>query len=361
MSLTWWLGTVGLVIGLLVLDFVIAARKPHHVGMREATIWSVFYIVVAIAFGGLLWFTQGGQIGTEYFAGYIVEKSLSVDNLFVFVIIMAKFAVPDELQQRVLLFGIAAALVLRAIFIAVGAAAISMFSWTFVIFGLFLIYTAVQLFRHRNEDPDGGENAVIRWAQNKLPATGEYHGPALTIRAGGRRLLTPMAFVFLAIASTDLLFALDSIPAVFGITRDPFLVFAANAFALLGLRALYFLIHGLLDRLVYLSLGLSIILAFIGVKLILTFLHEDVNEAIPHVPTQISLGVILGILAITTVASLLRVRKHPEETAHAGRVFGAEYHQPGTGDGAGSTGGSTTGSGSSTGGTGGTGSSSEGR
>lgn len=323
-TMTWWLSTVALVVGLLVLDFVVAARRPHHVGFREAAIWSVFYIAVAMAFGGVLWAVQGGEVGTEYFAGYIVEKSLSVDNLFVFVIIMAKFAVPDELQQRVLLFGIAAALVMRVIFIAIGAAVISAFSWMFVIFGLFLVYTAVQLFRHRNEDPDTGDNPVLRWAERKLPATSDYRGPALTVRENGTRLLTPLFFVFLAIASTDLLFALDSIPAVFGITRDPFLVFAANAFALLGLRALYFLIHGLLDRLVYLSAGLSIILAFIGVKLILTFLHEDVNEAIPHVPTPVSLGVIVAVLAVTTVASLLRVRAHPEERAHAGRVFGGE-------------------------------------
>jgi tellurite resistance protein TerC len=322
-SLTWWLATIGLIIGLLVLDFVIAARKPHHVGMREAAIWSVFYIAVAVVFGGVLWQARGAEIGTEYFAGYIVEKSLSVDNLFVFVIIMAKFAVPDELQQRVLLFGIAAALVMRGVFIAVGAAAISAFSWMFVIFGLFLIYTAVQLARHRNEDPDA-DNAALRFVQNKLPATEDYRGTRLTVRDGGRRLVTPLFVVFLAVASTDLLFALDSIPAVFGITKDPFLVFAANAFALLGLRALYFLIHGLLDKLVYLSLGLSVILGFIGVKLILTFLHEDVSEAIPHVPTQLSLGFIVLTLVVTTVASLLRVKAHPEEKAHAGRVFGGD-------------------------------------
>jgi tellurite resistance protein TerC len=322
-STAWWLATVGFVVALLVLDFVVAARRPHHVGMREAAVWSVFYVALAVGFGVLFWQARGAEAGTEYFAGYLVEKSLSVDNLFVFVIIMAKFAVPDELQQRVLLFGIAAALVMRAVFIAVGAAAISAFSWTFVLFGLFLIYTAVHLARHRHEDPDA-DNAALRWVQEKLPSTDEYRGTRLTVREGGRRLATPLLVVLVAIASTDLLFALDSIPAVFGITSDPFVVFAANAFALLGLRALYFLVHGLLDRLVYLSLGLSLILGFIGVKLVLAFLHDDVSEAIPHVPTPLSLAVIASILAVTTVASLLRVRAHPEEKAHAGRVFGGE-------------------------------------
>ncbi|UER54266.1 TerC family protein [Kineosporiaceae bacterium SCSIO 59966] len=325
MSMTWWLSTVAVVIALLVLDFVVAARRPHHVGMREAAIWSTFYIAVAILFGIFFWVVAGSQQGTEYFTGYVVEKSLSVDNLFVFVIIMAKFSVPDVLQQRVLLFGIAAALVLRVIFIALGAAALSAFSWVFVIFGLFLIYTAVQLYRNRDEDPEAGDNPVLRWVQNHLPATDDYQGTKLVVRQNGRRVITPLFIVFVAIASTDVLFALDSIPAVFGITQDPFIVFAANAFALLGLRALYFLIHGLLDRLVYLSTGLSVILGFIGVKLILTFLHEDVNEAIPHVPTEVSLVVILGVLAVTTVASLLRVRSHPEERAHAGRVLGGEH------------------------------------
>ena len=320
-SMTWWIATVGLVIALLVLDFVVAARRPHHVGIREATAWSVFYIAVALAFGGVVFAVAGGGVGAEYFTGYVVEKSLSVDNLFVFVIIMSRFAVPDELQQRVLLFGIALALVLRAIFIAIGAAAISLFSWTFAIFGLFLIYTAVQLYRHRNEDPDA-ENAVLRFVNAKLPATDEYHGTRLTVRQQGRRVITPLFVVFIAIASTDVLFAVDSIPAVFGITRDPFLVFSANAFALLGLRALYFLVQGLLDRLVYLSLGLSVILAFIGVKLILAFLHEDISTSVPEVPTLLSLGVIVVVLAVTTVASLLRVRKHPEEKAHAGVMHG---------------------------------------
>jgi tellurite resistance protein TerC len=322
-SLLVWALTVGFILLLFALDFVVAARKPHAVGFREATTWSVFYIGVAIAFGLLVWATSGSTAGTEYFAGWIVEKSLSVDNLFVFVIIMGAFSVPPQFQEKVLLFGIAVALVMRAIFIAIGAAAISVFSWTFVFFGAFLIYTAIQLARHRNEDPDVGDNPVMRWAQRRLPTTEDLHNGRLLVKEQGKRVVTPLFFVFIAIGSTDLLFALDSIPAVFGVTQHPYLVFTANAFALLGLRALYFLIAGLLQRLVYLSLGLAVILAFIGVKLILTFLHEDVNESIPHVPTPLSLAVILGVLAITTVASLLRTKKHPEDRAHAGDPYGS--------------------------------------
>ena len=317
-----WAATVGVVLALFALDFVVAARRPHVVELREATIWSVFYIGIALAFGLLLFPTLGTDAGTQYLAGWLVEKSLSVDNLFVFVIIMTQFAVPREYQQKVLLFGIAVALVMRALFIAVGAAAISRFSWTFVIFGAFLIFTAVQLARHRNEDPEPGDNKVLKAARRVLPTTDRYDGNRLLTRVDGRRVVTPLFLVFVAIGSTDLLFALDSIPAIFGITQEPFLVFAANAFALLGLRALYFLVAGLLDRLVYLSIGLSLILAFIGVKLILLFLHEDVDTAFPLVPTTVSLGVVIGILVVTTLASLARTRAHPEERAHAGSLRG---------------------------------------
>ena len=318
---TWaWPATIGAILAMLALDFVIAARRPHAVGMAEATVWSVFYVAVAVVFGVIVWVGVGSEAGAEYFTGWVVEKSLSVDNLFVFVIIMTRFAVPAEFQQRVLLFGIVAALVMRAIFIAVGAAAITAFSWTLLFFGLFLVYTAVQLARHHNEDPDPVDNRLLSYLRRVLPVTEDFRGGRLLARENGRAVVTPLFFVFVAIGSTDLLFALDSIPAVFGVTQDAFLVFAANAFALLGLRALYFLIRGLLERLVYLSLGLAVILAFIGVKLILVFLHEDVNEEIPHVPTSVSLGVIIGVLAVTTVASLLRSRRHPEEKAHAGAL-----------------------------------------
>jgi tellurite resistance protein TerC len=322
MSVAVWAITIAVIVGLLVLDFVVAARRPHHVGIREATFWSVFYVGLALLFGALLVVAGEPGQGTEYFAGWVVEKSLSVDNLFVFVIIMTRFAVPDEFQQKVLLFGIAVALGMRAVFIAIGSAVISAFSWTFVVFGLFLVYTAVQLARHRNEDPDVEDSAVLRFARKRLPFTDRFDGSRLLTRENGKRVATPLFLVFLAIGSTDLLFALDSIPAVFGVTQDAYIVFAANAFALLGLRALYFLIQGLLARLVYLSLGLAVILAFIGVKLILLFLHEDVSTSFPEIPTVLSLVVIFGILAVTTVASLLRTRTHPEEQAHAGALRG---------------------------------------
>jgi tellurite resistance protein TerC len=298
------------------------------VHIKEATFWSVFYIGLAVLFGLAVWALGGSTAGTEYFSGWIVEKSLSVDNLFVFVIIMARFAVPAEYQQKTLLFGIGAALALRAVLIAIGAAAINLFSFTFLIFGLILIWTAVQLIRHRNEEPDVEDTFLVRRARKILPVSQSFHGGRMLAHEDGHRVMTPLLLVFVAIGSTDVLFALDSIPAVFGVTKDPFLVFSANAFALLGLRALYFLIEGLLERLVYLSIGLSVILAFIGVKLILQFLHEDVTETVPKVPTTLSLGVILAILLFTTGASLIRVHAHPEEKAQAGSLRKRRDNKP---------------------------------
>ncbi|HSU35722.1 MAG TPA: TerC/Alx family metal homeostasis membrane protein, partial [Propionibacteriaceae bacterium] len=259
-----WIATIALVLMLLAVDLALAAARPHRVGFREATAWSVFYVGLAVGFGIWLTYAYGGDFGTQYFAGYLVEKSLSVDNLFVFVMIMSTFAVPEEHQHKVLTFGIILALVMRAVFIAAGAALLSLFSFAFLLFGLLLIATAVQMFRHRNEDPDVVNNVVIRTTRRILPMTDDYVEGKLVTRVDGRRLATPLLLVLIAIGSIDLLFALDSIPAVFGVTQQPFIVFTANAFALLGLRALFFLVQGLLDRLVYLSLGLSLILAFIG-------------------------------------------------------------------------------------------------
>lgn len=318
-GVTWGV-TIGVIIGLLAVDLILAAVRPHRVGFREATAWSVFYILVAVGFG--VWFTMahGGDFGTQYFAGYIVEKSLSVDNLFVFVIIMTTFAVPEEHQHKVLTFGIILALIMRAIFIALGATLLSLFSFMFLIFGLLLIYTAVQLFRHRNEDPDVENNIMIRATRKILPISDDYGGGKLLTRREGRRMATPLLAVLIAIGSVDLLFALDSIPAVFGVTSEPYIVFTANAFALLGLRALFFLVKGLLDRLVYLSTGLSIILAFIGAKLILHWGHVDIDARIPEINTYLSLVVIIGILVIVTVASLAKTRKDPSAKAHAGSL-----------------------------------------
>ncbi len=316
-----WAVTIGLVVGLLVLDLALATLRPHAVGFREASAWSVFYVVVAIAFGVVFTLQAGGEYGTQYFAGYIVEKSLSVDNLFVFVIIMTTFAVPQEHQHKVLTFGIVIALVLRAIFIALGAALLSLFSFMFLIFGVLLVGTAIQLYRHRDEDPDIEDNALVRLSRRVLPVSDGYVGGSIVTRLDGRRVVTPLFIVLIAIGSTDLLFALDSIPAVFGVTEEPYIVFAANAFALLGLRALFFLVKGLLDRLVYLSVGLAIILGFIGVKLILHWAH-GLSDAVPEIQTPVSLAFIVVVLFVTTVASLIKVRRDPTAVAHAGSLRG---------------------------------------
>jgi tellurite resistance protein TerC len=321
--LTWAL-VVGAILALIVVDLLTVSRKPHDVMFKEAAIWSIFYIGVAIAFGVWVWQTAGSQFGTEYFAAYLVEKSLSVDNLFVFIIILAQFAVPSIYHQRVLMFGVILALVLRAIFIAVGAAALAAFSFTFVIFGAILIWTGVGLFKHWDEDPSPEDNKLVKIIRKRIAMTDEYDGSKIFTRINGKRIATPMFLVMIAIASTDLLFALDSIPATFGVTQEPFLVFAANAFALLGLRALYFLLKGLLDKLVYLSLGLSIILMFIGVKLIMTYVHEIWYE-VPKIPTLVSLAVIALILIVSTVASLIKVKKDPSAHAHAGRITGGDH------------------------------------
>ena len=320
--LTWAL-VIGAIMALIVVDLLTVSRKPHEVKFKEAAGWSIFYIGVAIAFGVWVWQTAGSQFGTEYFAAYLVEKSLSVDNLFVFIIILAQFAVPSIYHQRVLMFGVLLALVLRGIFIAVGAAALAAFSFTFVIFGAILIWTGVGLFKHWDEDPSPEDNRLVKAMKKRIAMTDEFHGSKTFIKIDGKRLATPMLTVMVAIASTDLLFALDSIPATFGVTQEPFLVFAANAFALLGLRALYFLLKGLLDKLIYLSLGLSIILMFIGVKLILTYLHEVWYE-VPKIPTVGSLSVIGLILVVSTVASLVKSKKDPSAIAHAGRITASE-------------------------------------
>jgi len=322
-SLLVWSLTVGAILLLVVVDLLTVSAKPHEVKFKEAASWSIFYIGLAIAFGIWVWVQYGNQMGTEFFAAYLVEKSLSVDNLFVFVIILAQFAVPSIYHQRILLFGVILALVLRTIFIAVGAAALAAFAFTFVIFGAILIWTGVGLFKHWDEDPTPGDNKLVKIMRKRIAMVDEFHGTKLFIRQNGKRYATPMFMVMVAIASTDLLFALDSIPATFGVTSETFLVFSANAFALLGLRALYFLVKGLLDRLIYLSLGLSIILMFIGVKLIMTYLHEEF-ASIPKIPTSISLGVIGMILLVATVASLVKTKSDPSAKAHAGRITGSQ-------------------------------------
>jgi tellurite resistance protein TerC len=319
-TIAGWAATLGLIAALFILDlFVTRPGHAHTVGFREAVVASLFYVGVALGFGVVFGLIAGWDYGAQYYAGYVVEKSLSVDNLFVFVVIMSTFAVPAEHQQRVLTFGILAALVMRAIFIALGAALISAFSFMFLIFGLLLVLTAVQLFRHRDQDPDIDDNALVRLTRRLLPVTETYQDGRMLTRVDGRRVATPLFVVFVALGSTDILFALDSIPAVFGVTEEAFIVFAANAFALLGLRALYFLVTGLLDRLVYLSAGLSVVLAFIGVKLMLHFGHLQ-DDSIPEIETGPSLAVISVVLVITIAASLWKSRRDPETRAHAGSL-----------------------------------------
>ncbi|TDP92010.1 TerC family protein [Labedaea rhizosphaerae] len=318
-----WLATiVGLLI-LLAVDLVIVDRKPHEVTVGEAARWVVFYIACAAVFGAALWAFAGKTPAIEFFSGYITEYSLSVDNLFVFVVIMGAFKVPVVHQHRVLLVGILIALVMRGLFIAAGAAVIDRFSWVFWLFGAFLVATAYKMARSGlggEEDEEYKENAAIRVIRKIVPVSKDYHGSKSFVRLSGRRLVTPMFVVMFAIGTTDLLFALDSIPAIFGLTKEPFLVFAANAFALMGLRQLYFLLGGLLQKLVYLSIGLSAILGFIGVKLMLEALHDNTLPFINggqgvHVPTisiTLSLSVIVGVLLITTVASLIKARRDPD-------------------------------------------------
>lgn len=308
-SLTMWGVTI---VGLVVLigaDFFIG-RKPHEVSVKEAGIWTAVWVLLAVLFGLILLALGGGRPAGEFFAGYITEKSLSVDNLFVFVLIMTKFAVPTRYQQRVLLIGVLLALVLRAGFIAVGAAIISSFSWVFYVFGAFLIWTAWKLIQEAHSeghDEEYEENKVLKAAERRFGVADRYHGTKLWIVQDGKRVMTPMLVVVLAIGTTDVLFALDSIPAIFGLTQDPYIVFTANAFALMGLRQLYFLIGGLLKKLVHLSYGLSVILGFIGVKLVLHALHES-GVHVPEISIPVSLGVICGVLIVTTITSLLATR-----------------------------------------------------
>jgi tellurite resistance protein TerC len=301
----WVLTIVGLAV-LIAVDFFVG-RKPHDVSIKEAGIWTAVWIALACAFGlGLLVF-GGGRPAGEFFAGFITEKSLSVDNLFVFVLIMAKFSVPSRYQQRVLLVGVLISLVLRAVFIAAGAAILAGFSWVFYLFGAFLIWTAWKLLQEARSDPEDEEfeeNKLLKAAERRFGVADRYHDTKLWIRENGRRVMTPMLVVMLAIGTTDVLFALDSIPAIFGLTQEPYIVFTANAFALMGLRQLYFLIGGLLKKLVHLSYGLSVILGFIGVKLVLHALHES-GVHVPEIGIPVSLGVICAVLIVTTVTSLL--------------------------------------------------------
>jgi tellurite resistance protein TerC len=326
-----WVVTLVVLGAVLAVDLLIIGRRPHEPSIKESSIWVSFYVTLALVFGIGVWVTSGGTIAGEFYAGWLTEYSLSVDNLFVFVIIMSRFAVPRKFQQEVLLIGIILALVMRGGFIAAGAALISQFAWVFYIFGAFLIYTAINLAREGEMDAsDYKENIVIRYARRALRVSNDYgSGRFTTVAKDGRRMFTPLLLVMIAIGTTDLIFALDSIPAIFGITDEPYLVFTANVFALMGLRQLYFLLGGLLERLVYLSLGLALILGFIGVKLVLEALADNNVPFInggehvgwaPHIPIWLSLTVIIGTLIIATVASLIKsARDNKKELVSADR------------------------------------------
>ena len=310
-----WMITLGVTLAVLLIDILVFARRPHEPSHRECVIALSVYVGLALLFGLWVWHFHGSQFGLEFYAGWLTEYSLSVDNLFIFIIIMASFKVPKIYQQQALLVGIVLALVFRGIFIGLGAVAIKEFSWIFYLFGAFLVYTAVKLARDTDHSDDG-DNAVVRFAKTYLNTTHTWHGLKLYVKRGKKRLMTPMFLVIVALGTTDLLFAVDSIPAIYGLTSEPYLVFTANVFALMGLRQLYFLLGDLLNRLVYLSQGLAFILFFIGVKLLLHALHENevpfINGGeglnVPEIPTLLSLAVIVLTLLVTMVASLIKTR-----------------------------------------------------
>ena len=308
---TWvWLATIGGFAAVIAFDFWLVARDPRDPSFRESLLWVIGYVSLAVVFGLGVTLFAGGRYGGEFFAGWITEYSLSVDNLFVFVLIMSRFAVPRQYRQKVLLVGIVLALALRAVFIVAGASAISRFDWLFYVFGAFLVFTAWKLVRQdESEEAEFSENAALRVVRRIVPTSDGYHGASITTRVDGRRVVTPMLIVMVAVGTTDLLFAVDSIPAIFGLTKEPYLVFTANAFALMGLRQLFFLVGGLLDRLIYLSKGLAFVLAFIGLKLIFEALHHHGVPWAPEVPITLSLGVIVVTLLITTIASLVGTRR----------------------------------------------------
>lgn len=326
-SILVWLMTIGGFSAVIIGDLIYQVRKPHEPGFRESAIQSVIYISLALVFSLVIAAVWPGQYAGEYLGGFITEKALSVDNLFVFLVIFTQFKVPRKLQSEALLIGIVIALVLRGAFIAAGAAFIENFSWAFYAFGAFLLFTAIKLIKDTRQDLSDDDNIdefvggrLLAFVQRKLPSTKEYHGTKLVIIENGKRLVTPLMLVMIAIGFTDLLFALDSIPAVYGLTNEPYIVFVANAFALLGLRQLYFLLSGLMQRLRYLGFGLSLILAWIGIKLLIHALHKNeipfINggeaiEVIPEISTGLSLIVILVTLIVTTAWSLIATRANP--------------------------------------------------
>jgi tellurite resistance protein TerC len=307
-----WAAVLAVILAMLAVD-LFAHRRAHVVTVREAATWSAVWVALGLGFGGVIWWAYGAQAGAEYYAGYLIEKSLAVDNVFVFALIFTYFAVPRELQHRVLFYGVLGALVFRALFIAGGAALLDRFHWVLYVFGAFLLLTGWRMFRHRNEETDLGRNPVLRLVRRMVPTTDEYVGERFGVRRAGRLVATPLFTVLVLVETTDIVFAVDSIPAIFAVTQEPFLVFTSNAFAILGLRAMYFLLADLMHRFIYLKAGLAAILVFVGVKMLLI----DVWK----VPIGLSLAVIASCITVAVVASLRATRAPREgDPAQAERV-----------------------------------------
>ena len=298
-ELWMWLSVVGLILVMLLID-LFAHRKAHEIAVKEAALWSVFWVTTGVAFGAWIWSYFGAEFGQQYFAGFLIEKSLAVDNVFIWAIIFASFAVPRKYQHRVLFLGVLGALVFRGIFIAAGAAILENFAWVLYLFAAFLILTGIQMLRKRSEHDDPSKSAFYRWFSRVIPSTKEYHGQKLTVRVGGALVATPLLMVLVLIEFTDIIFAVDSIPAIFAVTSEPFLVFTANAFAILGLRAMYFLLADMMHRFIYLKTGLALVLIWVGIKM---GLHDFVK-----IPTLTSLGVIVLILTVAIVASFRKTK-----------------------------------------------------
>ena len=316
-------GSIVALVVILLADLLIVARRPHVPTLKESAVWVGVYVGLALVFAVAMLVFAGGEPAGQFLAGWLTEYSLSIDNLFVFVIIMARFSVPKKIQQEVLMLGIIIALVLRGIFILVGAQLIENFSWIFYIFGAWLVWTAIQQLRGEDEDEEQKDGFIVRLLRRRVRLTDTFDGMKFRTHKDGVRHFTPLLVVLIAIGTTDLLFALDSIPAIFGITESPFIVFTANVFALMGLRQLYFLLGGLLERLVYLKYGIAFILAFIGVKLVLHALHGNELPFLnggdhiawaPEIPTWVSLVVILAAMGVSTIASVVRIRHAESKT-----------------------------------------------